>query len=308
MFFANSCDAQTLNQGNNTQANTSTKTITTTTNNPSKTTKKTIVIGKNNWYPPSMPKQMALFGEKVPLDRWEVKERLDRELLTNNYMHTSTFYILKLKTRYFPIIERILKEEGVPDDFKYLCVAESSLQNLRSPANAEGMWQFLAATARSYGLVVNDDIDERYHLEKATIAACKYLKEAKQKFGTWTAAAASYNCGMGGYSNFSNYQGTAHYYDLLLPEETNRYIFRIMALKMIMENPKAYGFNLAANETYPPFKTKKVKVDYQINNLAVWALQQGSSYKLIRLVNPWIRGKTVPNKSKKTYYIEVPTS
>lgn len=260
----------------------------------------------NRWVLPKVPSNVSFAGERVPLDRWEVYERLDREILTNSYFHTSTFYILKLQTRYFPIIEKILKENGVPDDFKYLCVAESSLQNLRSPAGAEGMWQFLAATARSYGLEVNSAIDERYHLEKATRAACRYLKDAKAKFGSWTAAAASYNCGMGGYNNFSSYQGSKYYYDLHLPEETNRYIFRILALKLIMENPSHYGFNIAEEDRYKPFKTKKVAVNTTISDLAKWAEAQGSSYKMVRLVNPWITGKTVPNKSRKTYYIEVP--
>lgn len=261
---------------------------------------------RNSWAAPQTPKDVKLFGETVPLNRWEVYERLDREILTNSFMHTSTFYILKLKTRYFPIIEKILKENGVPEDFKYLCVAESSLQNLRSPAGAEGLWQFMAATAKGYGLEVNSAIDERHHLEKSTEAACKYLKQAKAKFGSWTAAAASYNCGMGGYNSYASYQGTKYYYDLLLPEETNRYIFRIIALKLILENPKTYGFNINPNQTYPPFKTKKVKVDYTVNDLSQWANKQGSSYKLVRLVNPWIKGKTIPNKSGKTYYVEVP--
>lgn len=260
----------------------------------------------NRWMVPQVPSSASFAGEKVPLDRWEVFERLDRELLTNSYFHTSTFYILKLQTRYFPIIEKILKENGVPEDFKYLCVAESSLQNLRSPAGAEGMWQFLAATARSYGLEVNDDIDERYNLEKATRAACQYLKEAKAKFGSWTAAAASYNCGMGGYNNFSTYQGSKYYYDLHLPEETNRYIFRIIALKLIMESPVLYGFNIADADRYQPIKSKKVTVTTTISDLAQWAKAQGSSYKMIRLANPWIKGKTVPNRSGKTYHIEVP--
>lgn len=262
----------------------------------------------NNWKVPNVPKSVTFAGEKVPLDRWEVNERLDRELLTNSFMHTSTFYILKLKTRYFPTIERILKEQGVPEDFKYLCVAESSLQNLRSPAGAEGMWQFLAATARSYGLEVNDNVDERYNLEKATVAACKYLKEAKAKFGTWTAAAASYNCGMGGYNGYATYQGSKNYYDLLLPEETNRYIFRIIALKLILESPKQYGFNILPAQKYKPFNTKKVTVTSTISDLNAWAKSQGSSYKLVRLVNPWIKGKTIPNASGKSYVVEVPVN
>lgn len=292
------------------------KSSTTTSTTPVSNTNSTIVApqqeyssapaGNNNWRVPKVPSQVSFAQEKVPLDRFEVFERLDRELLTNSYFHTSTFYILKLMPRFFPTIERILKEEGVPEDFKFLCVAESSLQNLRSPAGAEGFWQFLSATAKSYGLEVNEHIDERYNLEKATRAACQYLKEAKNKFGSWTAAAASYNCGMGGYSNFANYQGSRYYYDLLLPEETNRYLFRIIALKLILENPKLYGFNIESSDTYKPYKTKKITVTSTISDLSSWAQSQGTSYKLVRLLNPWIRGKELPNKSGKTYYIEIP--
>lgn len=284
-------DAQSLNRNNSSNE-------ITTSNGASTAT--------NNWKVPKTPKSVSFAGETVPLDRFEVFERLDREVLTNSYFHTSTFYILKLKDRYFPMIEKILKENGVPEDFKYLCVAESSLQNLRSPAGAEGMWQFLSATAKGYGMEVNDAIDERYNLEKSTRAACQYLKDAKAKFGTWTAAAASYNCGMGGYNSFASYQGSKYYYDLLLPEETNRYIFRIIALKLIMENPAAYGFNISKSDVYPPFKTKKIAVTNTISDLSSWAQSQGSSYKLVRLLNPWIKGKTVPNSSGKTYYIEIP--
>lgn len=260
----------------------------------------------NNWQVPRVPSQVSFAGEKVPLNRYEVYERLDRELLTNSFYHTSTFYILKLIPRYFPLIERILKEEGIPEDFKYLCVAESSLQHLKSPAGAEGFWQFLSATGRGYGLEVNEFVDERYHVEKATRAACKYLKEAYAKFGSWTAAAASYNCGMGGYSNYAAYQGTRNYYELLLPEETNRYIFRIIALKLILSQPENYGFKLDPSQTYKPVPTTVVSVNYPITNLSSWAQQQGTSYKMVRLLNPWIRGKEIPNKSGKTYNIEIP--
>lgn len=255
--------------------------------------------------PPKVPNSLSYAGEAVPLDRFEVRERLDRELLTNCFYHTSTTYILKLKDRHFPTIEKILKQNGIPEDFKYLCVAESALQNLRSPAGAEGYWQFLSATARQYGLEVNNDIDERYDLEKATRAACQYFKDAYNKFGSWTAAAASYNCGMGGYNSYSSYQGYSNYYDLLLPEETNRYVFRILSFKLIMENPAKYGFMLDNEDTYKPIRTKTVAVNGGVSNLASWARSQGTSYKMVRLLNPWIHGKTIPSKGK-TYYVEIP--
>lgn len=257
--------------------------------------------------PPSLPASMTFAGESVPLNRWEVRERLDRELFTNSFFHTSTTYILKLKDRYFPIIENILRQNGVPEDFKYLCVAESSLQNLTSPAGAKGFWQFLSATGKQYGLEVNNDIDERYHIEKSTQAACRYLKDAYNKFGNWTAAAASYNCGMGGYNSYSSYQGFTNYYELLLPEETNRYVFRIIALKMIMEQPEKYGFQLTDADKYKPVPTKKVTVNGGISDLAQWARSQGTTYKMVRLLNPWILGKSF-SSSGKTYYIEVPTT
>lgn len=307
VFYSFTMNAQVLNN----QRTTDTKNNQTTTTSTTSTVPPSTFVqpaSSNNWRVPKVPQKVSFAGENVPLERFEVYERLDRELLVNSFYHTSTSYILKLMPRYFPTIERILKEEGVPEDFKFLCVAESSLQNLRSPAGAEGFWQFLSATAKGYGLEVNAFIDERYHLEKATRAACKYLKEAKSKFGTWTAAAASYNCGMGGYNGYASYQGSSNYYDLLLPEETNRYIFRIIALKLVLSNPKAYGFNLDSSDTYQPYKTRTVAVNTPITNLSSWAQSQGTSYKMVRLLNPWIRGKEIPNKSGKTYYIEIPAN
>src|ERR1043165_1645269 len=175
------------------------------------------------WYAPELPKSISFAGEAAPLDRWEVRERLDRELLINYYMHGSLLYILKLTTRYFPQIEERLKANGIPEDFKYLCVAESSLQHLTSAAGAQSFWQFLGGTGQQYGLQVDGEVDERYNVEKATDAACKYFRTAYERFGSWTAAAASYNCGMGGYSSQAAFQGSSNYYDLIFPEETNRY-------------------------------------------------------------------------------------
>ncbi len=260
------------------------------------------------WQPFPVPKKIDFAGERTPLERREVFEYFDRELQNNFYRHGSFIHILKLSARAFPVIEPILKEEGIPNDFKYLCVAESSLQNLTSPAGAEGYWQFLKATAIQYGLEVTNEVDERYHLEKSTRAASKYLKDAYQKAGSWTGAAAGYNCGTAGYSNRATYQGTSYYYDLLLPEETNRYIFRILAFKHLMANAAEVGFVLSKNEMYHPVKTKKVTVTETIPNLATFATQQGSSYKLLKMLNPWLKDKKLTVKPGKEYIIELPAT
>jgi membrane-bound lytic murein transglycosylase D len=258
------------------------------------------------WYAPQIPATMDFANESVPLDRWEVRERLDRELLMNYYMHGSLMYILKLSSRQFPIIEQELKLNGIPDDFKYLCVAESSLQNLSSPAGAQGYWQFMKDTGPTYGLEINNEVDERYHLKKATAAACKYFLQAYNKFGSWTAAAASYNCGMGGYNTQITYQGSNNYYDLALPEETARYVYRILAFKNLISTANKWGYILQNGDTYKPIKTRIVKVDTTISNLADFAKANGSSYKILKLLNPWLRAHTLPAKSGKTYEIEFP--
>lgn len=258
------------------------------------------------WYAPELPKSMSFASEPVPLDRWEVRERLDRDVLVNYYTHGSLLYILKLTTRYFPLIEQRLAVNGVPDDFKYLCVAESSLQHLTSSAGAQSFWQFLGATATQYGLQVDSEVDERYNVEKATDAACKYFKAAYAKFGSWTAAAASYNCGMGGYNNQATYQQSNNYYDLLLPEETNRYVFRILALKHLISNAGKYGYILQSQDTYKPFRTQKVVVSASIPDLAVYARENGTSYKMIKILNPWLRSRSLTVKGGKTYDLEMP--
>jgi hypothetical protein len=258
------------------------------------------------WFAPELPKTMSFANEAVPLDRWDVRERLDREILMNYYMHGSTLYILKLTTRYFPQIEAKLKANGIPDDFKYLCVAESSLQHVSSSAGAQSFWQFLGGTATEYGLQVDGEVDERYDVDKATDAACKYFQTAYDRFGSWTAAAASYNCGLGGYSNQMNYQGSKNYYDLLLPEETNRYIFRILALKYLILNSVKMGYNLTPHDSYKPLQTRPVQVTESIPNLADWAQTQGVTYKTLRIYNPWLRSKTLTVKGGKSYEIDLP--
>lgn len=260
------------------------------------------------WYAPETPLNASFAGESVPLDRWEVRERYDRELLVNYYMHGTLMYILKLSNTMFPIIEKELKANGIPDDFKYLCVAESNLQNLTSKAGAQGYWQFMNETAPSFGLEVNNEVDERYNLKLSTRAACKYFLQAYQKFGSWTAAAAAYNCGMGGYNSQVTYQGSSNYYDLALPEETNRYIFRILAFKNLIQNANAWGYILLPKDLYRPSNTRLVKVDSNITNLAAFASDQGSSYKILKLMNPWLRARQFTAKKGKTYEIEFPNN
>ena len=262
----------------------------------------------NEWRAPALPQQLSFAGEAVPLDRWDVKERLDRELLINSYSHSNILYLLKLSNRYFPVISAKLKENGVPDDFKYLCIAESNLNGSAvSHSGAVGFWQFMNGTAPGYGLETTSMVDERMDIAKSTEAACKYLKQAYQKFGTWTAAAASYNCGMGGYNGQANFQLTKNYYDLQLPEETNRYIYRILAFKHILENADALGFRMSDAEKYNEIPYRQVTVSSTISNLAEFARQNGTTYKMLRLLNPWLRGRSLSVRSGKSYVLKLPS-
>jgi membrane-bound lytic murein transglycosylase D len=255
---------------------------------------------------PEVPKSYTLFGEKIPLEQWDIRERFDRELLVNTYMQGTTCYIIKLMGRYMPMIEERLKANNVPDDFKYLCVAESALQNQISKAGAVGFWQFMKGTAPSFGLHIDDEVDERYNPEKATDAACAYLKQAYNKFGNWTAAAASYNCGMGGYNGAMTAQGENSFYNLLLPEETMRYIFRIAALKYILSNPTRSGFNLDYDDVYHSANVKRVTITYGIGDLIQYAKNKGTNYKMLKLLNPWMREKYLNNTKGRTYTVILP--
>jgi hypothetical protein len=261
----------------------------------------------NEFRPPALPAQLSFAGEEVPLERWDVKERLDRELLINSYSPATILFLLKLSNRYFPTISERLKANGVPDDFKYLCIAESNLiAGATSKAGAVGFWQFMNGTAPGYGLEANSLVDERMDLRKATDAACQYLKSAYAKFGTWTAAAASYNCGQGGYNGQATFQQTKNYYDLHLPEETNRYIFRILTFKHILENADALGFKVTATDLYNEIPYRSVTVTSSISNLAQWAINNGTSYKILKLMNPWIRGRSLSASAAKSYVIKLP--
>lgn len=259
------------------------------------------------WYVPESPTSLSFCGEAVPLDKWDVKERFDRELLVNYYVHGNQLYILKLAGRFFPTIEARLKANGVPDDLKYVCVAESSLQqNALSGVGAASFWQFMKDTGPSYGLEINEEVDERFNVEKATDAACKYFKQAYAKFGSWTAAAASYNCGQGGYAKQAEFQGSMNYYDMIFPDETNRYVSRILALKYLMSNPKFAGNMLEANEAYKPLTGRTIAVTTTIADLAVWAKEHNTTYKMLKIYNPWLRAHKLTVKPGKTYSIMLP--
>ena len=253
-----------------------------------------------------LPAEINFAGEKAPLQIADVRERLDRELLVNANLHATTLLILKRANRAFPVIEPILKKYGVPDDFKYLAVIESGLVNVVSPAGARGVWQFMPETGKEKGLEVNDVVDERYHLEKSTEAACKYLLDAKNKFGSWTLAAASYNGGVGGVNKQITFQGVTDYYDLLLTEETSRYVFRILALKEIMQNPTKYNFNLKPADLYPVIPTKKVEVTASVPDLATFAKDNGINYKVLKIHNPWLRDRKLDVAAGKSYTLEIP--
>jgi hypothetical protein len=259
------------------------------------------------WAPPALPQQMAFAGEAVPLDRWDVQERFDRELLFNYYSPANVLFLKKLSNRYFPLISERLKANGVPDDFKYLCVAESNLlSGATSRSGAKGFWQFMDGTAPGYGLTSNAQVDERSDIIKSTDAASKYLKNAYAKFGSWTAAAASYNCGMGGYNGQATFQQTTNYYDLLLPEETNRYIFRILTFKHLMENSEELGFNLEEGDLYKEIPYREVTVNSSIANLAQFAIDNGTTFKILRSMNPWLKGRALTVTGGKTYTLRLP--
>ncbi|WEK35561.1 MAG: lytic transglycosylase domain-containing protein [Candidatus Pseudobacter hemicellulosilyticus] len=256
-----------------------------------------------------MPEKIDFAGEAVPLDRWDVKERFDRELLINYHNKYNVLFVSKLAGRYFPIIEERLKANGIPEDFKYLCVAESNLVSAAiSKAGAVSFWQFMPGTAPGYNLTVNQQVDHRYDLIRATDAACQYFKTAYARFGSWTAAAASYNCGMGGYGSQASFQQTKNYYDLHLPEETNRYIFRILTFKHLMTNAETLGLALPEKEIYEPVQSRQITVSSSIPDLAAFAITQGTTYKELRLMNPWLRGRTLAIAGGKTYIIHLPTS
>lgn len=253
-----------------------------------------------------LPKGLTFAGENVPIDRYDIRERMDRELLVNTYWQSNGLLLLKRAHKYFPLIEPLLKKYGLPDDFKYLAVAESGLENNRSYAGAAGFWHFMKASAREHKLEVNSNVDERYNLELATKVASEYLHKSKKRFGTWTLAAAAYNAGNARIANRLKVQQVDDYYDLLLNSETSRYVFRIIALKEIMSNPKKYGFEFDKDDLYKHPEYKTVKVDTAIANIASFAKHFNTNYKELKLLNPWLRQNKLNNKSRKLYHIKIP--
>lgn len=253
-----------------------------------------------------LPDKLSFAGERIPLENFDVRESLDKELLVNTYWHSQTFLLIKRANRFFPEIEAILKKNGIPDDFKYLALAESGLTNAVSPVGAAGFWQFVKPTAIEYGLEVNTEVDERYNIEKSTEAACKFLKNSYNLYKSWTMAAASYNVGRGGLDKQIARQYSRNYYDILLNDETSRYVFRIAALKAIISNPEAYGFAVSKEEMYQPYKSEDMIVSTSINDIAQFAFQHGTNYKMIKILNPWLRDNVLTNKSRKSYKIKIP--
>ena len=264
------------------------------------------LVNDYNIYALPLPENIDFAGEPVPLQNPDIRERLDRELLVNVYWQSNGLLLFKRANKYFPQIEPLLKKYGLPDDFKYLAVAESGLEYTSSPAGASGIWHFMKATGTEYGLEINDYVDERYNLEKATMVAAEYLKSAKNKFGSWTMAAAAYNAGVGGMNKQINRQGQTNYYDLLLNDETSRYVFRILALKEIMNNPQKYGFNFREKDLYSNIPTYKVKVNTPVEDWSEWVKQYGINYKILKIHNPWLRDTFLKNASGKEYIVEIP--
>jgi len=253
-----------------------------------------------------LPEELSFAGESVPIAIPDVRERLEREIYVNAYWESNMLLLMKRSSKFLPQIEQWLQENNVPDDFKYLAMAESGLMNVASPAGARGFWQFMPATAKEFGLEVSNDVDERYHFEKATKAAISYLKKAHVKFGDWTAVAASYNMGQTGFAKRQEEQLNRNYYELYLNDETSRYMFRILAFKVIFENPTEFGFNLRSSDYYQSPSMKSIRVNSDIKNLAQWAKTNGSSYKDLKQYNPWLRDKNLNIKKGRSYEILLP--
>ena len=255
---------------------------------------------------PNIPDALELAGEIVPMNGFGVRESLDKELIVNTYRHSSTIMYLKKSSRWFPVIEEILKEEGVPNDFKYLAVIESGLCQVVSPAGASGFWQFMKNTAPEYGLEVSASVDERYDVEKSTRAACQYLKESYTRFGSWALAAAAYNMGQYGVEKCLDEQSVDNYWDLHLNSETGRYVYRMLAIKEVMSSPVKYGFHISPENLYLPYEVREIEVSENISNLNDFALKNGSNLKELKALNPWLRNGYLTVKPGKTYFISLP--
>ena len=252
------------------------------------------------------PDNLKFANENIPESTFDVWERLDKELLKNIYWQSNTLLYFKRANKYFPIIEEILEKNNIPNDFKYLALIESGFEYKVSPSGAAGFWQIMKGTAREYGLEVNYAIDERYNLKKSTEAACKYLQKAYDKFGSWTLAAASYNMGINGVKRQVKKQNTNNYFNLYLNDETSRYVFRIIVIKEIMENPRKYGFVFRQNDLYSYPSVKQIRVDSTIDNLYSFAEENNINYKILKRFNPWLRTSKLPDESRRVYYIDIP--
>ncbi len=257
-------------------------------------------------YPISIPKKVSFAGEEISLDDQDLFERMDRELLVNTYWQSNTILLIKRANKYFPVIEKILADEGVPNDFKYLALIESGLENVTSPRGAKGFWQIMRTTGKEYGLEINSNVDERYNLNLSTRVACKYIKKAKDKFGSWTLAAAAYNRGVNGVQNKITRQNQKAYKNILFGEETKRYIFRIIALKNILESPESFGFNIKEEHMYKPIKYKEIKIDIPISNISKFSMDLDLTYKSFKIHNPWLLENHLNNNSRKVYTISIP--
>ncbi len=262
--------------------------------------------GRHQVYSLNIPDNVVFAGEEVPLKDIEVYERFDRELTLNVYWQANTLLLIKRSSRWFPMIQQTLKQQGVPADFKYVAAIESMFENRFSPAGAAGFWQLMEPAAREYGLEITDEVDERFHPQKATVAACKYFKQAKRNLGTWTSALASYNVGMGGLQRSMTSQKMNNYYDLLVNQETGRYVFRLLSFKQIMENAEDYGFSVERKHLYQPFRLRYVKVSSTITDLTAWSIAQGINYKILKWYNPWLRKNSLTVASGKSYMIAFP--
>jgi hypothetical protein len=256
--------------------------------------------------PPPLPLKIDFCGETVPLNIYWVKEGLDRELINQCYQHSRTLLTLKRSTRFFPVIEKILKEEKVPDDLKYLCIAESNLENVVSPANAAGFWQFIESTGKNYSLEINENVDERYHLEKATRAACQHLQKLKNQFGSWALAAAAYNMGEGGLAKNIKEQQIDNYWNLYLNQETSRYLYRCIAYKLILENQDLYNIRISAAEFYKPIEYKEITITKSIDDLRIWCAENKILYRQLKELNPWLRSAKLPIHANKSYLLKIP--
>lgn len=254
-----------------------------------------------------LPENVIFAGEKVPLENFDTHESLDRELLTSTYRHSSTIMIIKKANRYLPVIEKILKKYNIPDDFKYLAAAESEYSNMISPAGATGFWQIMAETGREEGMEINNIVDERYDVEKSTHFACEYFLKSYEKYGNWTLTAASYNGGRSAIDEQIKIQGEHNYYDLLLSEETARYIFRAVAYKLIITDPEYYGFKIDKDALYPQLDYYEVKVDTAITDFSAFARKFGTNYKILKFLNPWLRKPYLTPKSNKEYLLKIPS-